>query len=70
MTKQWVSSFIASIEGNENYTDEVISLLLFHHEPNAALHVSPEETIKELKGEHDTIIEGNFEFNYHKFIKN
>lgn len=69
LTKQWVSSFIASIEGNENYTEEVISLLLFNYEPSAVLHANPEETIKGLRGEHDTIVEGNFEFNYHKFIE-
>lgn len=69
LTRQWVSSFIMSIKGDENYIHEIISLLLFNHEPNTAIHANSEEVIKELKGEHPSIIEGKINFNYHKFIE-
>ncbi|MBQ4818748.1 DNA repair ATPase [Aquimarina sp. MMG016] len=67
---QWITSYIkmhrpAQIE----YAHEVVSILLFKDESTSeVIHVNPSQTIEGLKGSHQTITEGNFEFNYHNFV--
>ncbi|TCI90026.1 DNA repair ATPase [Tenacibaculum sp. M341] len=70
LTKQWVSSFLATKEAvYKNYEDEIVCTLLFEHESNSEIKaVHPIETIKNIKGTHSSITDGNLEFNYHEFI--
>ncbi len=72
LTKQWVSSFL-STQGvsTESYTDEIVCILLFEHESNSVIKaVHPIEAIKDLKGDHSTVIDGVLTFNYHEFMTN
>lgn len=71
LAKQWVSSFLTKKEGSSTiYEDEIVCTLLFEHEANTTIKtVHPTEIIKSLKGNHATIVDGTFEFNYHQFIK-
>ncbi|WP_442267002.1 DNA repair ATPase [Tenacibaculum sp. ZS6-P6] len=72
LTKQWVSSFLSSAENSkQNYIDEIVAILLFEHESTSEVKaVHPIEEIKDLRGDHSTITEGTFVFNYHDFISN
>ncbi len=67
---QWVSSYIKTHAAEHtDYAHEVVCILLFKDEATSeVIHVNPSQTIKDLKGSHASIIEGNFEFNYHRFI--
>ena len=71
LAKQWVSSFLSSKEKTiQIYTDEIVCSLLFENEANTTIKaVRPVEKISDLKGNHKTINDGIFEFNYHEFIK-
>ena len=70
LAKQWVSSFIKTNHPDkENYSNEVVCLLLFSNSSQGdIIHVNPSETIEGLKGSHSSVEEGKFEFDYHKFI--
>ncbi len=67
---QWVSSFIKSqAQEYTNYAYEIVALILFKSEANSdTIQVSPDAIIKDLKGSHSTINEGDFKFSYHNFI--
>ncbi|MCK8522500.1 DNA repair ATPase [Aquimarina sp. D1M17] len=67
---QWVTSYIKTHAAEHtDYAHEVVCILLFKDEATSeVIHVNPSQTIKDLKGSHASIIEGNFEFNYHRFI--
>jgi len=67
---QWVSSFIKS-QAPEYiyYIYEVVALILFKSEAESeTIQVNSTLIIKDLKGSHTTISEGDFQFNYHNFI--
>ncbi|TYA78623.1 DNA repair ATPase [Seonamhaeicola marinus] len=69
---QWVSSYI-KLQTPEfaDYTFEVVALILFKSEAHSEIiQISPIATIEALKGSHNSIANGNFEFNYHQFVKN
>lgn len=70
LTTQWVSSFVKSeLKEHRAYIYEVVALILFKSEANSnSIQVNPSLIISNLKGSHDTIQNGNFEFNYHNFI--
>ena len=71
---QWVKAFLSSqkdeeINLNLKYVNEVVCLILFEDE--AVLNTkftSPSQKIEGLRGEHHTIQNGVYEFNYHDFI--
>ncbi|WP_109301538.1 DNA repair ATPase [Aquimarina sp. AU474] len=67
---QWVSSYIKTYHPDQiAYTHEVVSVLLFKNvSTSEVIHVSPSLIIKDLKGSHKSINEGNYAFNYHSFI--
>ena len=67
---QWVSAFI-KVEAPKalNYALEVVTLLIFKNDAGAhIITVSPAQQITNLKGSHPSIVNGNFEFDYHDFI--
>ncbi|NQX84973.1 MAG: DNA repair ATPase [Flavobacteriaceae bacterium] len=68
---QWASSFIILHANNRrDYIYELVALILFKNEINSdVIQISPDATIANLKGTHNSIIDGNFEFNYHKFTR-
>lgn len=70
LIKQWATAFVQTQETTINlrYVDELVCLILFEDESVLKTKaVSPTETIKALSGDHLTITEGTFEFNYHDF---
>lgn len=70
LIKQWVTAFVHSQDMSMHlrYVDEVVCLVLFEDESVLKTKaVSPIEKINGLSGDHDTIKEGVFEFNYHNF---
>ncbi|QQY83278.1 DNA repair ATPase [Tamlana sp. s12] len=74
LIRQWVKAFLSSQQDEAiglklKYVNEVVCLILFEDE--AVLNtkfVSPSENIEGLAGEHETIQNGAFHFNYHDFI--
>lgn len=71
LIKQWVTAFVSNQNhaANRRYVDEVVCLILFEDESVLTTKaVSPIEKIKGLSGDHSSIKEGIFEFNYHNFI--
>ena len=70
MATQWVSAFV-KLEVPEaiDYIYEVVVLVLYKNEANTnIIQVSANEVIKNLKGSHPSLINGEFTFNYHNFI--
>ena len=72
LIKQWVGSYVSSENKEEqrhDYINEVVCTLLFEHESiSLEESVSPNTIVSALNGEHTTITDGNFNFNYHQFI--
>ncbi|KSA13711.1 DNA repair ATPase [Maribacter dokdonensis] len=75
LAKQWVAAFLKTKEKEsqgidlKRYTHEIVGALLFRDESASKIKsVSPNETIKELRGSHTTINNGTYIFNYHDFI--
>lgn len=78
LARQWVSAFTKKVffglKPNElqrklRYVDETVCLLLFEDE--SVLNTkpaSPDENISGLLGDHTTISDGSFFFNYHDFV--
>ncbi|WP_405201481.1 DNA repair ATPase [Dokdonia sp. LLG6352-1] len=70
LVKQWVTAFVRSQESitDVRYVDEMVCLLLFEDESVLKTKAaSPNEKITGLSGDHSTITEGVFNFNYHDF---
>ena len=70
LVKQWVTAFARTQESvtDLRYVDEVVCLLLFEDESVLKTKAaSPHEKITGLSGDHSTITEGVFNFNYHDF---
>ncbi|TVZ22330.1 ATPase family protein associated with various cellular activities (AAA) [Dokdonia sp. Hel_I_63] len=70
LVKQWVTAFVRTQESltDVRYVDEVVCLLLFEDESVLKTKAaSPNEKITGLSGDHSTITEGVFNFNYHDF---
>lgn len=67
---QWVSSFLKTMHPKQiAYAHEIVCVLLFKNESTSEIiHVNPLQNIDGLKGSHETINEGVFEFDYHNFI--
>ncbi|MHA7055934.1 DNA repair ATPase [Aquimarina sp. M1] len=67
---QWVTAFLKTHHPEQiNYVHEIVCILLYKREAvSEVIHVIPSQTIEGLKGSHPSIKEGNFEFNYHRFI--
>ena len=71
LIRQWVNSFLRTSSANyeEVYVDEVVAIILFSDDSvEKVKHISARETIQDLKGDHPTLKEGEFQFNYHEFI--
>ena len=77
LVKQWVSAFIksnkglATVEKNQqlHYADEVVCLILFEDDSVSKINaISPNEVISDLNGDHKTLNNGQFNFNYHEFV--
>ncbi len=75
LVKQWVGAFLKSkkdVDANLNlnrYENEIVGAILFRDESASKIKaVSPKESLKELRGSHETIVEGVYSFNYHDFI--
>ncbi|KAA1247459.1 DNA repair ATPase [Aquimarina sp. RZ0] len=68
---QWVTAFLKSHDPEKiEYAHEIVCILLYKKEAvSEIIHIDPFQNIKGLKGSHQNIQEGNFEFNYHLFIK-
>ena len=68
---QWVASYLETTKNTQSseYLYEVVALLLYRH-PSAekVSGIEPEEMINGLAGSHASIIDGVFNFHYHKFI--
>ncbi|TCP26978.1 dynein-related subfamily AAA family protein [Tenacibaculum skagerrakense] len=71
LAKQWVSSFLSSKKKEAIvYIDEIVCISLFQNESKTEIKaVHPIEKIENLKGDHNSINEGIYEFNYHEFIQ-
>ncbi|WP_369820235.1 AAA family ATPase [Tenacibaculum sp. SG-28] len=71
LTTQWVQSYILAKEPTlKNYTAEVVATLLFEDlSLQNTISVHPEVKISGLKGNHTSIENGAYSFNYHQFIK-
>ena len=70
LVKQWVTAFVHTQESltDVRYVDEVVCLLLFEDESVLKTKAaSPNEKTTGLSGDHSTITEGVFNFNYHDF---
>lgn len=73
LIQQWVKSFLrtSSVNYDENYLDEVVSVILFSDDSvEKVKHIPASETIQNLKGDHPSLKEGEFQFNYHQFVEN
>ncbi len=70
LATQWVTSFISTKKTElKNYTHEVVCLLLFENlSKSTIVSVHPTTSLTGLKGNHQTINDGSFNFNYHQFI--
>ncbi len=70
LATQWVRSYLKTKHPNQiEYVQEIVCILLFKDDSTSEIiHVHPTQTIEGLKGSHTSISDGNFEFNYHKFI--
>jgi len=72
LIRQWVKSFLRTSSANydENYLDEVVSVILFSDDSvEKVKHIPASESIQNLKGDHPSLKEGEFQFNYHQFIE-
>lgn len=72
LIRQWIHSFIKSNAENYDarYVDEVVCTLIFEKESVIKInHIPATEIIQNLKGDHQTIQQGEFLFNYHDFIQ-
>ena len=74
LIRQWVKAYLASenaedLEFKLKYVNEVVCLILFEDESVLnAQFTSPSEAIEGLRGDHGTIQNGVFQFNYHDFL--
>lgn len=71
LAMQWISSYItdSKTENDLEYVYEVIAVLLFPHESKeSVISIDAEALISGLSGQHPTIIDGKFYFNYHRFM--
>ncbi len=67
---QWVSSYLKTHQPLYiEYAQEVVAILLFKNDiTSEVIHVTPSQTIEDLKGSHQTITDGSFNFDYHDFV--
>src|SRR5690606_25700925 len=74
LIRQWVKAYLASenaedLEFKLKYVNEVVCLILFEDESVLnAQFTSPSEAIEGFRGDHGTIQNGVFQFNYHDFL--
>ena len=71
LAMQWVSSYItdSKAENDLEYVYEIIAILLFPHESKeSVVSIDADALISGLSGQHPTIVDGNFLFNYHRFM--
>lgn len=70
LIKQWVSSYISATKTeNITYLHEIVSLLFFEDNSISKINnVNPVTVIKNVKGEHATLINSEFTFKYHEFM--
>lgn len=72
VVEQWVKSFVENMpaKGLKPYVSEAVCAILFESLSNKDTNnTSAQQTIKGLKGNHASIVEEQFEFDYHEFIK-
>jgi hypothetical protein len=71
LIKQWVSSYISVTEKeNSTYIHEVVCLLFFEDNSISKVNnINPVTVIKDVKGEHSTLINNEFTFKYHQFTE-
>jgi len=72
LVRQWVKAFLASEKTQFalNYLDEAVCLLLFDDESVSKVNtIQASEKITDLKGDHSSISEGIYEFNFHSFTQ-
>ena len=71
LAQQWCASYIEAYKNEYTaYTGELVCKLLFDDKGTVSIiHAFPDEKITGLKGNHHTIQEGVYIFNYHEFIK-
>lgn len=71
LAQQWCASYVEVYKSEYiAYTEELVCKLLFDDKGTInVIHTFPDEKIIDLKGNHNTIQEGIFTFNYHEFIK-
>ncbi|WP_435262174.1 DNA repair ATPase [Tenacibaculum sp. nBUS_03] len=70
LVTQWVTSFVSTKNTElKSYIHEVVCLLLFENlSKSNIVSVHPTSSLTGLKGNHQTINDGVFNFNYHQFI--
>ncbi|MGO4910843.1 DNA repair ATPase [Leeuwenhoekiella sp. W20_SRS_FM14] len=77
LVRQWISAFIKSSRVSKvneqlqqlQYADEVVCLILFEDDSVSKVNaISPNEVITSLSGDHKTLSNGTFNFNYHEFV--
>lgn len=69
LARQWVGAYINQKETqNVRYIDEIVCNCLFPQPIAKKKTTSPNAIIHNLVGNHTTIIEGEFQFNYHDFM--
>jgi hypothetical protein len=70
LASEWITSFIETTHPeNTEYINEIICLLLFHNNPTQTNTVKAETIITGLSGNHISIKNQAFQFNYHRFVK-
>ena len=67
---EWVTSFVETTHSEDaDYINEIICLLLFHNNTSPANSAKASVIISSLSGNHPTIENQEFHFNYHRFVK-
>lgn len=72
LVQQWLKAYIKSNSqnGNADYIEETVCLLLFPENNGNVIKTEPEALITGLKGEHESIEDSSLNFNYHHFTQN
>ncbi len=73
ISRQWIQAYLHEYPSEllADYADEAICILLFSaSEQMQRKAISPVSNLKNMKGVHPSIQNGQFQFNYHKFVAN
>ncbi|PQJ20206.1 DNA repair ATPase [Nonlabens tegetincola] len=68
--RHWVSAFAKAEQPQslQYHIEECVAHMLYGSSAEVVNSINATQTITNLKGTHSTIIDGEFEFNYHRFV--